>query len=98
MRDLTAFFLASVLLAFGGFTATLAAAEGEQGGHDEPAAICPPSYGELCLGICLFSAAAGTGAFLAFLAAAFAFFTTLAPFLATAFMAAFIVHRRKRQQ
>jgi len=31
--------LASVLLAFGGFTATLAAAEGEQGGNNEPATI-----------------------------------------------------------
>ena len=54
----TAFFLASALLAFGlpvpcsarqtgGFTAKLAAAEGEQGGTNEPATICPLIYGEL---------------------------------------------------
>jgi len=46
-RSLTAFFLASVLLAFGGSTATLAAAKGEQDGSNEPATICPLIYGAL---------------------------------------------------
>ena len=44
------FLFGLVLLAFGGFTAKLAAAEGEQDGNDEPMIICSLIYGELYLG------------------------------------------------